>query len=455
MNIEELNSAYFLGIGGIGMSALAMHLQKLGVTVSGFDRTATDITDQLMALGMDIHFEEDISRLSKSAELVVYTPAIPDNNIELSYYRENGYLVKKRSEVLEEVTKNRFTIAIAGSHGKTTVSAMIAHILKVTGYDCTAFLGGVATNYNTNYLHSNSNTVVVEADEFDRSFLKLQPSIEVITAIDADHLDVYQTEEALQDAFLEFTKNLSSDGNIIAHIDLPNIDSISGEQMQTYSLTKSEADYSVAQLSLADGSYHFDVATGAEILPGFILKTGAKHNVENALGAIAVARLLGVDAKEIARSLASFEGVKRRFESILNTGDTIYIDDYAHHPKEIESLINSVRDLFPKKVITAVFQPHLYSRTQAHSDAFAQSLDLADRVILLDIYPAREQPIKGVNAELILGKMKNGNKKHCPSNEALFDELSNSDIELLLTVGAGDIDQLVEPIKNLLINKKK
>jgi len=200
----------------------------------------------------------------------------------------------------------------------------------------------------------------------------------------------------------------------------------------------------------------FDVATGAEILPGFYFeRPELKHNVENALGAIAVARLLGVDAKEIARSLASFEGVKRRFESILNTGDTIYIDDYAHHPKEIESLINSVRDLFPKKVITAVFQPHLYSRTQAHSDAFAQSLDLADRVILLDIYPAREQPIKGVNAELILGKMKNGNKKHCPSNEALFDELSNSDIELLLTVGAGDIDQLVEPIKNLLINKKK
>jgi len=388
------HSAYFIGIGGIGMSAIAKYFHSKGIVVSGYDRVKTPLTEELMENGIDIHFEENIERLPKEVDIVVYTPAVGEQHQELRYYRQHTYQVKKRAEVLEEITKDMYTIAVAGSHGKTTVSAMVAHILKHSGYDCTAFLGGITTNYNSNFLLGDNNVVVVEADEFDRSLLRLKPDIAVVTAVDADHLDIYGTKQALEETFAQFAKQVKQDGKVIAKYGLsilqpPLSPFVKGElNVFTYSLDKANADFYAANIHTRSGTYEFDVHSPISNLKGMELNMAGTHNIENMVAAVAVAQTLGINVDKIKAAVADFKGVKRRFEYIIKTPELIFIDDYAHHPVEIKCLLESVRSLYPDKKITIIFQPHLYSRTRDFADGFVESLNLADEVILIDIFPA-------------------------------------------------------------------
>ncbi|MFZ4769052.1 MAG: UDP-N-acetylmuramate--L-alanine ligase [Ferruginibacter sp.] len=446
-------SVYFLGIGGIGMSALARYFNSKGVKVSGYDKTATTLTRQLEDEGMQIHYEDNVQLIDKEAKIVVYTPAIPASHAELNYYRDHHYSLLKRSDVLGLVTKRNFNICVAGTHGKTTTSAMVAHILRDSGYGCNAFLGGIASNYNSNFWGSDKNVCVAEADEYDRSFLKLTPDIAVITSMDADHLDIYGTEENMQDAFVAFTKKIKAGGLLISKKGLMRAGDFVATNKMTYAANDTGADIYAVQVTIKNGSYFFDVVIGDRVIKDVELNMGGQHNIENAIAAIAVAAYLDIDEDKIKKAVASFAGVKRRFEYIIKSEDVVMIDDYAHHPEELRALINGAKELFPAKKCTVVFQPHLFSRTKDLADGFAEVLSLSDETILLPIYPARELPVPGVSSQLILDKM-TGSHNSIKEKEVLLEWVKENKVELFITSGAGDIDTLVEPIKKSINNRK-
>jgi UDP-N-acetylmuramate--alanine ligase len=453
MKLQQIHSIYFIGIGGIGMSGLARYFHLNGRKISGYDKTATTLTDELIQEGIEIHFEEDLSLIPKNVDLVVYTPAVPSDHVELTYYRDNNYNVVKRSDLLEALTKDLFTIAVAGTHGKTTTTSMIAHILKSSGYDCTAFLGGIAANYETNFLAGKNNTVVVEADEFDRSFLKLHPDIAVITSSDPDHLDIYGNKEEVEKAYGAFAGMIKENGQLITKKNLSYLKYVPSLTPSYYAIS-GDADFVAENTELKSGTYSFDFKGDTSRIDDIHLGIAGYHNVENAIVAGAVASRLHIAGEKIRQALQTFKGVKRRFEFIVRNGDTVYIDDYAHHPAEIRAFLQSVREIFPDRIITCIFQPHLYSRTRDFADEFGQALSLADQLILLPIYPARELPIPGIDAALLLAKVSLTNKMICEKHE-LVNELKNKKREVIVTVGAGDIDQLVAPIKKMLEEKSK
>lgn len=462
MKFENYHIVYFLGIGGIGMSALARWFRHAGLTVAGYDKTATSLTETLASEGIFIHYDEAVAGIPenvirhKESTLVVYTPAVPKSHDGYKYLLEAGYDIKKRSEVLGLLTAGRFTIAVAGTHGKTTTSSMLAHILKYSGVDCVAFLGGISSNYNSNLLlnekDSKDTIVVVEADEFDRSFLTLHPNVAVVTSADADHLDIYHDQQNLIDSFRQFLEQVTSGGTLYLKDGLPKALLPTAEDWEIVRYGLHSGQVNASRIGVETDSFSFDV-TGRDweikqidlMVPGF-------HNVENALAAIAVAVSLGVAPRQIKGAIASYTGVKRRFEYIFRNDRCIYIDDYAHHPVEIDAFLRSIRALYPDKKITAVFQPHLYSRTRDFAEDFAASLSLADEVLLTDIYPAREMPIAGVTSDMIFKNIRTAGKTMC-HKEDLPDLLEKMDTAVLVTMGAGDIDKYVSPIKKML-NKK-
>jgi UDP-N-acetylmuramate--alanine ligase len=450
IDINKISSVYFLGIGGIGMSALARYFNEKGVKVSGYDKTETALAKKLVAEGIDIHFTDDVNLVDKNAEIVVYTPAVPANHTELNFYKDNNYTLLKRSDVLGLLTEKSFNVCVAGTHGKTTTSAMVAHILKDSGYGCNAFLGGIAANYDTNYLSSEKSISVAEADEYDRSFLKLNPDVAIITSMDADHLDIYGTEENMQDAFVEFTTKIKENGCLIVKYGLKRMNDFKVKDICTYSFSDKNANIHIDNLVINNGAYQFDVVNNFWRVNDVILNMGGLHNIENVIAAIGVAKYLKIDEDKIKAAVYSFAGVKRRFEYVVKTEKFIFIDDYAHHPEELRALIEGAKNLFPSKKCTVIFQPHLFSRTKDLADGFAEVLSMADETILLPIYPARELPMEGVTSELILNKMTNDHKSIKQKDEIL-SWLENNKQELLITAGAGDIDTLVEPIKKLLV----
>jgi len=463
VDLKDIKKIYFIGIGGIGMSALARYFQFHGKEVSGYDRTSTTLTRQLEAEGIAIHYEDDPEVAPKDAGMVVYTPAVPGDHRELSWYRQHGYPLYKRSDVLGMITRSSFNICVAGTHGKTTVTTMIAHILRHSGYGCNAFLGGISVNYDSNFWSDRRNVCVVEADEYDRSFLKLSPDIAVITAMDADHLDIYGTADAVEQAFIEFSARLKSGGLLLSKKGLVREAELRADEHWTYGLAGEATDSGVpaaapeffaSEIRIDDGDYWFTVQTGDWKLERVILSMGGRYNVENATAAIAVAHRLGIPGDKIIEAVAAFRGVRRRFEYIIKQPGLVYIDDYAHHPEELRALISGARELYPGRKCTVIFQPHLFTRTRDFADGFAASLDLADEVFLLPVYPARELPIEGVSSELIAGKIPGQKAAVVDKKEllAIIDDMVTygEDLELLITAGAGDIDTLVEPIRRLL-----
>lgn len=451
---------HFIGIGGIGMSALARYFLSKGCAVSGYDKTATPLTKQLEAEGMDIHYEDNVDLAPKEVQMVVYTPAVPKDHKEMAWYSNSGIPVLKRSQVLGIISNSSFNICIGGTHGKTTTTTMIAHILRDTGYGCNAFLGGISVNYGTNFWSSQNNTCVIEADEYDRSFLQLSPDIAIISSMDPDHLDIYGTEEALQDAFIAFASKVKKEGVLLSKFGLPRGNELKADRHFTYSRQNENAGAYAANVRMQNGGYVFDAMMKDSMVANVELHMGGMHNVENAVAAITVAHLLKIDHAKIKAAVASFKGIKRRFEYIIAPGSAtgvIFIDDYAHHPAELKALINGAKALFGGKKCTVIFQPHLFSRTQDLADGFAESLDLADEVLLLPIYPARELPVPGVSSNTIFSRMKNDNKKLLEKDELLryikdsiTPGLDKQITEVLITAGAGDIDALVQPIKEIL-----
>jgi UDP-N-acetylmuramate--alanine ligase len=458
IELNKISAVYFLGIGGIGMSALARYFNEKGVKVSGYDKTETPLTNKLIAEGIQIHFVDDVNLADKNAEIVVYTPAVPANHAELNFYKDNNYNLLKRSDVLGLLTKDTFNVCVAGTHGKTTTSAMVAHILKDSGYGCNAFLGGIAANYDTNYLRSKKNVSVAEADEYDRSFLKLSPDVAIITSMDADHLDIYGTEKNMQDAFVEFTSKIKENGCLIVKHGLKRMNDFKVKDLCTYSFADKNANIHINNLEIKNGAYHFDVVNNFWVVKDVVLNMGGLHNIENVIAAIGVAKYLKIDDDKIKAAVANFKGVKRRFEYVVKTDGLVIIDDYAHHPEELRALIEGAKNLFPTKKCTVIFQPHLFSRTKDLADGFAEVLSMADETILLPIYPARELPMEGVTSELIASKMEK-NKVKMLEKDGLLKYLQSSQVPpkeefreaLIITAGAGDIDALVQPIKNLFL----
>ena len=448
---------YFIGIGGIGMSAIARFFHAKGVQVSGYDKSRTTLTNEMEASGIPVHYEENIDGIPKKVDLVVYTPAVPKDHKELAYYLRHGYKVVKRSDVLQLITESSFNICVAGTHGKTTVTTMVAHLLRDSGFGCNAFLGGISVNYGTNFWSSEKNVCVIEADEYDRSFLKLNPDLAVITAMDADHLDIYGTSEAMENAFIEFSRKVRPGGLLVSHSGLKRGKELRSGRRLTYSLDDKGSDVYGMNIKIVNGRYEFDVMIKGERIEHVELQMGGIHNVENALAAIAVASCLGIENEKIKAAVRSFKGVKRRFEYIIKDERVVFIDDYAHHPEELKALISGVKSLFRDKTCVVIFQPHLYTRTRDLADGFAAALDQADRVILLPIYPARELPIEGVSSDMILGKMKKKDKNVMTKDELMGwikDQYRTGIVKqpgnVLITAGAGDIDMLVAPIKTLL-----
>ena len=448
----SVNSIYFIGIGGIGMSALARYFHSRGTRVSGYDKTPSSLTNELEQEGMKIHYEENVDLIPKDAEVVVYTPAVPKEHKELVYYQQHGYKVVKRSDVLQIATESSFNICIAGTHGKTTITTMVAHLLRHTGYGCNAFLGGISVNYGTNFWSSERNVSVVEADEYDRSFLKLSPDVAIITAMDPDHLDIYGTAEEMEKAFIEFSGRIKEGGLLISKFGLKRTTDLKGARHLTYSVQNKSADAHAENIKMMNGSYEFDVVIERKRMEKVRLNIGGMHNADNAVAAITVASSLNIDEEKIKAAVADFKGVKRRFEYIIKTNELVFIDDYAHHPEELRALISGAKSLFSDKKCTVIFQPHLYTRTRDLADGFAEVLDMADEVILLPIYPARELPIAGVSSEMILKKMRNKNKMVLNKEELSGWVKKNfkKQGKVLVTAGAGDIDLLVEPIKEIL-----
>lgn len=446
MNINRFSHIYFIGIGGIGMSALARYFIANGRKVAGYDKTKTDITEQLQALGANVNFEDEtevIPEQFKNSEstMVVYTPAIPANHLQLNYFKSNDFEVVKRSELLGRITKNTFCLAVAGTHGKTTTSAILGHLLYCCNVPLTAFLGGISVNYNSNLIVNGTEVSVVEADEFDRSFLRLSPDFACITSMDADHLDIYGEASEIKEAFVAFSKCIKPNGKLFVKNGLP----LKGI---TYGI-EDNADYSAQNIRIENGRYVFDVQTPNGLLKDFKFNLPGRHNLSNALIALAMAVEYGCPHQQLAKALASFMGVKRRFSFHIKEDNLVYIDDYAHHPEEIRAVHNAVRELYPDKFITVIFQPHLYSRTRDFADDFAKALSDFDSVILLDIYPARELPINGVTSQWLLDKIDNNNKTLLTKNE-LLQVLQQNRAQVVLSLGAGDIGEEVNNIKQSL-----
>lgn len=451
MDPEKIGSVYFLGIGGIGMSALARYFLFRGATVAGYDRTSSPLTRNLSGEGIRIHYEEDLRKVPKHPDLVVLTPAIPAEHKELRYFLEQGIPVKKRSEVLGMICSRYRTIAVAGTHGKTTTSTLVAHMLRSAGVPHIAFLGGISKNYGTNFLIAESASgpapvCVAEADEFDRSFLHLSPDIAVITSADADHLDIYQSHEQLLGSFAEFTGRVRKGGTLIIKEGTGVKPQNPDIRILSYSLA-GEADYHPEGIRIAGGQFHFSLVTPQGTEQGFISGMPGSFNVENAVAASAAGFAAGLRADSIREAVRTFTGAERRFDLQISRPGLVYIDDYAHHPEELRACITAVRELYPGKKITGVFQPHLYSRTRDFADGFAEALSLLDALILLPVYPARERPICGVTSKLIYDKVAL-ERKFMSSKAELISDLRQCRPEVLLTLGAGDIDQLVQPIVN-------
>ncbi|MBW6497268.1 MAG: UDP-N-acetylmuramate--L-alanine ligase [Bacteroidales bacterium] len=451
MDLNRLHNIFFLGIGGIGMSALARYFHARGIEVSGYDRTPSPITQALQNEGIQVWFDDKESILPEQIDLAVYTPAVPKSTILFAALSAKSVPLMKRAELLGLISGQLPTIAIAGTHGKTTISTMVAHILKTAGIKTTAFLGGISTNYQTNFLDDEQpEWMVVEADEFDRSFLNLRPDIALISAIDADHLDIYGTELALRASFDDFVKRIKPAGTLVLKKGLSAARAFSGRTL-TYH-TQQEADFMAKNVEVKEGCY-LAAIDGLLKTSQFALGLPGRHNLENALGAAAIAWTLGVDASQITTALSTFRGVKRRFETCYQDEKTVFIDDYAHHPEEIRACVKAVRELYPGRQITAIFQPHLFSRTRDLAEQFAQTLALTDRLLLLDIYPARELPIEGVTSQMLLEKIDMSEKKFI-NKEDIFYELEKNPPEVLLTMGAGDIDRLVPEIALFLKDKR-
>ena len=455
--VKSFNKIYFVGIGGIGMSALARYFNHLGVEVAGYDKTATPLTKKLEKEGINIQYFDKVEQLPRGIELVVFTPAIPDDNKILMHFRANHFTIVKRAAVLGMISNKKKTIAIAGTHGKTTTSSITTWVLRFGGVDCTAFLGGIAQNFESNFVQGESDWVVVEADEYDRSFLQLSADISLITSMDADHLDIYNTKDNVEESFREFIQKSKDNGFVLLNQQLdPNFSAaekkaIESKGIEFGSYGLHAQGFAAKNLRVEDGFFVFDLESPVENIDNIKFTLPGRHNVENATGAIAIAQQLGVAAADIKAALATFKGIKRRFDFIIRRKDCVYIDDYAHHPVELAASIQAARDLYPSRKITGIFQPHLYSRTRDFADGFAKELDQLDEVILLDIYPAREKPIPGITSSVVFDKMKNLNKKLI-KKEALLENLNLKEIEVLITFGAGDIDRFIEPIKELLEN---
>ena len=439
------------------MSAVARYFHSKGVKVSGYDKTPTTLTKEMESTGISIHYEENIERIPKDPQLVVYTPAVPGDHKELQYYQQQGKKVLKRSDVLQLITESSFNICIAGTHGKTTITTMVAHLLRDSGFGCNAFLGGISVNYGTNFWSDPKNVCVIEADEYDRSFLKLSPDIAIITAMDADHLDIYGDAASVEQAFIDFSRKLRSGGLLVKQLALKRGSELSAQRQLTYSLLNSSADVYASNIRMMDGSYGFDVLMKGNMLEDVVLHMGGMYNVENIVAAVAVASSLGIGNEKIKSAVASFRGVKRRFEYIIKASNLVFIDDYAHHPEELRALITGAKALFQQKKCTVIFQPHLYTRTRDFADGFAEVLDLADEVVLLPIYPARELPIENVNSELILNKMKTATRSVKTKDELMewtrieyAKKIDSKPGNVLITAGAGDIDTLLAGIKERL-----
>ena len=461
MNILSYKLYYFLGVGGIGMSALARYFNHYGKTVFGYDKTETTLTKQLQQEGIHIHYNEDdvfvsdlVSKYNKEAILIIYTPAVPKDFKEFVFAQNNHFNLQKRAWVLGEITKQFKTIAIAGTHGKTTTTTLVAHILKTAGIDCFAFLGGISQNYHTNLLLGDASNkdayVVVEADEYDRSFLTLHPYITVITSVDADHLDIYDNANAMLETYTQFASQVKENGFLIVKKTVDNDLNLSNKRL-IYSLNL-DTEYSANSIHIVDGQFCYNINSPIESVSHVVIGLPGLHNVENSIAAVAVAQQLGIKGDDISKALRSFKGVKRRFDYRVKSSSVVYIDDYAHHPEELRALISSAKELFPAKKCTVIFQPHLFSRTKDLADAFAEVLSLADQTVLLPIYPARELPVAGVTSEMILNKMTNKNK--CVKEKAELTEwIKENKTALLITAGAGDIDTMIEPVKQALLEK--
>lgn len=446
MNLKDIHNVYFIGIGGIGMSALARYFAFIDKKVAGYDKTATPITDELIETGIAVHFEDNVDLIPESFKntggtLVVYTPAVPSTHSQLQFFRNNGFEVKKRSEVLGIITKNTFCFAVAGTHGKTTTSCILAHLLKECDVPFTAFLGGISEDFNSNFVLKGTQYSVVEADEFDRSFLQLSPDVACITSMDADHLDIYGTSEELEKSFGDFSEKLKPKGILFVKNGLP-MEGI------TYGISDGST-YRIENIEIEHGTYVFDVITPSEVLKKVRFNKPGRHNLLNGLAAFAMAVQAGCAPHRLAEALATFKGVQRRFSYQIKEKDFVFIDDYAHHPTEINAVYQAIREMHPNKSITAVFQPHLFSRTKDFVDDFATSLSQFDIILLLEIYPAREEPITGVDSAWLLGKIDNPNKK-LTSKTMLVQEIKDCKTEVLVTLGAGDIGLEVPKLKREL-----
>lgn len=457
MEMQKITSVYFVGAGGIGMSALARYFRAKGKQVAGYDKTPSDLTAALIDEGVRIHYADDISLIPEDCKhpdstLVVYTPAIPETHTELNYFKTNGFTLMKRARVLGEITRTERGLCVAGTHGKTTTSSMLAHLLKQSHVDCNAFLGGILKNYNSNLMLSDkSDLAVIEADEFDRSFHWLNPYMAVITAVDPDHLDIYGTPEAYRESFEHFTSLIRPDGCLVMKKGLqlqPRLPE--GTKLYTYSATE-EADFFARNIRIGNGDILFDFVTPDGCIPDVKLGVPVKVNIENGVAAMALAWLNGVTPEEIRSGMASFAGPVRRFDFHLKKEDIVLLDDYAHHPAELKASIQSVKELYPDKKVTGIFQPHLYTRTRDFAADFAASLSLLDELILLDIYPAREEPIPGVTSQIIFDQVTIPNKRMIRKEELLdLVRKEAASFEVVLMVGAGNIDRLVEPVKQIL-----
>ena len=449
--LSNIKKVFLVGIGGIGMSGLARYFKFMGKEVYGYDKTLTTLTTKLEREGIQIHYEDKIEHIPKDIDLVVYTPAIPKNHVQFNYFLSNGYPLFKRSQVLGMLSKEYEVLAVAGTHGKTTTSTLLTHILLTSGIDCTAFLGGISENLQSNFLFGKSKWMVVEADEYDRSFLTLYPMHSVITSVDPDHLDIYGDEQEMHKTFVQFASQNNKAGTVFIRHGLGIINNLIEDNIgfSTYGIEAGEVFAS--QINLQDGTFHFDYNGKDLLFKNLKISLPGRHNIENAVAAISLALLAGTQEKSVREALESFKGIKRRFE-FIHKGDMVYIDDYAHHPGELAAAIQAARELYPQKTIRGIFQPHLFSRTRDFAVGFAEELDKLDEIWLMDIYPAREEPIPGITSQTILELMKNPNK-HLFSREQLLEVIQQLQDGVLMTLGAGDIDTMVEPISKIFKSK--
>ncbi|MES2544935.1 MAG: UDP-N-acetylmuramate--L-alanine ligase [Bacteroidota bacterium] len=454
MNLNQIHNVYFIGIGGIGMSALARYFKTIGKNVSGYDKTETELTKELQEIGIDIHFEDNVNLIPESFQaentLVVITPAVPKSHLEWNYFLDKNYQLKKRAEVLGIITKDTFCFAVAGTHGKTTTSSILGHILYESGADVTSFLGGIVENYNSNLIGDGKTITVVEADEFDRSFLHLHPNIACITSMDADHLDIYGDSASIEASFVEFADKVEDKSKLFITKELP-LKGITVEISAAVELVEAKIinGFKAFNVRIENSQYVFDVQTPTEVIKDLQFGLPGKHNLMNALMALAMAKTYGTSNEAIAKALKSFKGIKRRFSYQIKEKNLVYIDDYAHHPTEINAVHQAVSELYPGQKVLAIFQPHLFSRTKDFADDFAKSLSAFDEVMLLDIYPARELPMEGITSQWLMNKMTNSNKKLVEKAD-LISAILKSDARIIVTIGAGDIGEMVKPIKEAL-----